>query len=96
MDFKNVNWSNVLDSLSGVATVFNPVVGRGLMVASDIVDKLDDNDVLENNVIGLTRSVEILDKMIMLKEIDYEQLSFISSNLKSLETVVSKTAKLLK
>ncbi len=93
MDLSKVNWSSVLDGLGTVATVFNPVVGKGLMVASDIADKLESSDVLENNVIGITRCVELLDDMILKGDIDMEKLSFLSSNLKSTEDVLTKLYK---
>lgn len=96
MNIKEYDWSSILDGLGMVATVFNPVIGRGLIVASQVADKLDDDDILENNVIGLTRSSEIIDLMIEKNEVDFEQLVLISENLKSLEDLLTKMYKGIK
>lgn len=54
-------WTTVLDSLSAVGSVLNPPLGSGLKLVSQVVSKFDDSDeVLENNVIGLIRTSEMI------------------------------------
>lgn len=96
MDLSKYDWSSVLSSVGNVATVFNPVLGRGLVVASEVVEKFESNDILENNIIGLIRCSEIIDNIVINKNFDIEQLSLVSHSLKSLALVVDKTSKILR
>jgi hypothetical protein len=89
MNLKDIKWSQVLDGLTTVATVFNPHVGAGLKVASEVVEKITDNDdVLENNVIGLTRSAEIIEDTLnnlTLSDTEKNQrLTLVAQNLRDL------------
>jgi len=95
---KNGTVSNVLSSISKVATVFNPAVGAGLMLASNLTDNMAqvDDNFLENDVIGLEGSALRLDKMIASKSVDFDMLELISHNLKSISAFSQKTAKLMK
>ena len=66
MDLKDIKWSPILEGVAKVVTVFNPAIGSGLVLASEVVDKLNgdstlsDNEVLKNNVLGLTACGDIL------------------------------------
>ena len=40
MELKNIDWSAVLGGVGKVATVFNPAIGGGLIVASQVVEKI--------------------------------------------------------
>lgn len=106
MDLKNYDWSAVLSGVGKVATVFNPVVGGGLIVASEVLDKfntdttLSDNKILENDVLGLTRCAEILESNIRAIEqsqiADYEELKLVAFNLRSLNAIMIKTSSIMK
>lgn len=106
MKLKEYDWSAVLGNVGKIVTVFNPAIGGGLMVASQVVDRfesdeiLSDDVILENNVIGLTRCAEILDfnlqKAELKQDFDMEQLKLVSHSLKSLTLVIDKTSKILR
>jgi hypothetical protein len=95
---KDGTLSNVLSSVGKVASVFNPAVGGGLMLASNITDSMAtiDDDFLENNIVGLSGSAEMLEKMVENKNVDYDKLLMIANNLKSMSEFSQKTAKLIK
>lgn len=40
------DWSAVLKNVGGVVTAFNPAIGSGLMVASEVVDRLNGDSTL--------------------------------------------------
>lgn len=94
---KDGTLSNVLGSVGKVVGVFNPAVGGGLMLASNITDNISDvdDDFLENKVIGLNGTAERLDKMIREKNVDFEALEMLSNNLKSISSFAQKTARLI-
>lgn len=98
MKFEDINWSYVLDKASDVASVFNPVVGKGLMVASDVLDNVlnQNDDDLEYSVFGLTRSSDLIDEMVKNKNVDFKTLDLISKNLKLLNEVINKTSKIVR
>jgi len=96
--FKDGSLSDALENIGKVATVFNPAVGSGLILASKITDGLSDveDEFLEDDVIGLKGSATMLDKMIESKKVEYDKLEMISNNLKSMSVFVEKSAKLVK
>lgn len=95
---KDGTLSNVLSSVGKVASVFNPAVGGGLMLASNITDSMAtiDDDFLENKIVGLSGSAEMLEKMVENKLVDYDKMLMIANNLKSMSEFSQKTAKLIK
>lgn len=86
-----------LKSLSGLVSVFNPTLGGGLMMASQITDNFKevDDSFLENEVVGLTGCATRLQKMVDSKQVDYDQLELIVNNLNSIATYTQKSAKLI-
>jgi hypothetical protein len=92
------DWSQVLEGIGSVASIFNPAIGRGIFLASEVADRLlsENDEVFENNIVGLTRSAEILDDMIDTNTIDFARLKMVSKNLRSLETIVSKVQKIVR
>ena len=106
MDFKDLNWSAVLSGASQIATVFNPAIGGGLVIASKVVDKLNkdellsDNDILKNDVIGLTRCSEILAHEIENFEkngaLNVDNLKLVLLSIQSLDVVLDKTFNIMK
>ena len=90
--------ADVLGNISKLASVFNPAVGGGLMLASNITSKIADvdDDFLEEKVIGLEGVALRLDKMIVNNNVDYAELRMLSDNLKSISVFAQKTAKLIK
>ena len=96
--FEDGSLSNTLENFGKVATIFNPAVGSGLILASKVTDGLSDvkDEFLEDDVIGLKGSATMLDKMIESKSVDYDKLEMISNNLKSISVFVEKSAKLVK
>jgi hypothetical protein len=95
---KSYDWSEVLDGLGTVASIFNPVVGKGIYLASEVADRLlsENDEVFENNIIGLTRSAEILDDMVETEKVNFDRLEMIANNLRSIETIVSKVQKIVR
>ena len=102
----NYDWSAVLKGVGQVATAFNPAIGGGLIVASQVVDKLNqdstlsNNEVLKNDVIGLTRCTEILSDYLQRKELGQEvsddNLKVILVSLQSLDVLLDKTVAIMK
>ncbi len=90
--------TDTLDNIGKVATIFNPTVGSGIILASKITDSMASvkDEFLEDEVIGLNGSALILDKMIKDKNIDFDKLEMISENLKSMSQYIEKSAKLVK
>lgn len=106
MNLKNYDWSAVLRGVGQVATAFNPAIGGGLIVASQVVNTLNSNDILSNNevlkndVIGLTRCSEILVDYLQKKELGQEanddNLRVVLISLKSLDALFDKTVAIMK
>ncbi|NBL00766.1 MAG: hypothetical protein EOM50_22760 [Erysipelotrichia bacterium] len=100
------DWSAVLKGVGQVATAFNPAIGGGLIVASQVVETLNqdstlqNNDVLKNDVIGLTRMIEILTDYLQKKELGQEfsddNLKLILVSLQSQDVLLDKTYAILK
>ena len=89
--------SEGLNMLGKVASAFNPVLGGGIMMASNITDQLKEvpDDFLEKDVIGLNGSAQRLDKMIADKQVDFDVLALVSDNLKSMSAFMQKSSKLI-
>lgn len=106
MGLSKYDWSAVLKGVGQVATAFNPAIGGGLIVASQVVDTLNqdatlqNNDVLKNDVIGLTRMIEILTDYLQKKELGQEfsddNLKLILVSLQSQDVLLDKTYAILK
>lgn len=94
---KDGSVTKVLQNVGAVASIFNPTVGKGLILASNVTDAMDDVDdtVLENDVIGLNGTALRLDKMIEDNNVDFAQLEMLSHNLKSISNYLQKSAKLV-
>ena len=97
-DFNCGRFSDALKNVGNLATIFNPTVGSGIILASKITNSMANvkNEFLEHEVIGLNGSALILDKMIKDKNIDFNKLEMISENLKSMSQYIEKSAKLVK
>lgn len=106
MNLKEYDWSAVLSGIGKVATVFNPAIGGGLIVASEVVNTLNsdvvlsNNEVLKNDVIGLTRCSEILMDYLQKKELGQEanddNLKVVLTSLQSLDALFDKTVAIMK
>lgn len=95
MNFNDIKWSSVLDGLSTVATVFNPQIGVGLRVASQVANNIsEDDDLLENSVIGLIRTAENIDEIVnnitLIDKERNERLLLLSNNLRDLAEIDRK------
>lgn len=100
------DWSAVLKGVGQVATAFNPAIGGGLIVASKVVETLNNdtilsnNEVLKNDVIGLTRCTEILVDYLQKKELGQEvnddNLKLVLTSLQSLDALFDKTVAIMK
>lgn len=89
---------DAIENIAKVVTVFNPTLGSGLMMASDIADKLNgiDDDFLEKEVIGIGGSVRTLKNMLDTKSVDFEILGMVVKNLESIQVFLEKSNKLCK
>ena len=106
MNLKEYDWSAVLSGIGKVATVFNPAIGGGLIVASQVVETLNsdvvlsNNEVLKNDVIGLTRCSEILMDYLQKKELGQEanddNLKVVLTSIQSLDALLDKTVAIMK
>lgn len=94
---KNGTLSNTLEVVGKVASIFNPALGGGLMLASNITDKIKDvpDDFLQNDVIGLNSCSEKINKMIDSKQVDFDTLEMISQNISSIAVFLQKSAKMV-
>lgn len=100
------DWSAVLRNVGGVVTAFNPAIGSGLMVASEVVDRLNgdstlsNNEVLKNNVLGLTACGDILadylQKIELGQEVTLDNVKLVLENIRSLDTLFDKTVAIMK
>lgn len=105
-NLQKYDWSSVLKGVGQVATAFNPAIGGGLIVASQVVDTLNqdtmfqDNEVLKNDVIGLTRCSEILADYLQKKELKQEvnddNLKLVLVSIQSLDALFDKTVAIMK
>ena len=105
MDLKKYDWSAVLKGVGGVVTAFNPAIGSGLIVASEVVDRLNgdstlsDNEVLKNNVLGLTACADILadylQKIELGQEASLDNVKLVLNNIRSLDQVLAKTVAIM-
>lgn len=95
---KDGSVTDTLKNLGKFASIFNPAIGGGLILASTITEQVNnvDDDFLENKIIGLMGTAERIDKMIETRHVDFEILDMLSQNLKSMSEFSQKTAKLLK
>jgi hypothetical protein len=96
--FNDGSISTFLESVGKIATAFNPTLGSGLMLASNITDNFKEvnDDFLENEVIGIGGSVRMLRTMIETKSVDYELLEVLANNLDSIKDYLDKSNKLIK
>lgn len=90
--------SEVLENVGKIASVFNPALGSGLMLASNITDNTKgvNDDFLENDVIGLSGTSARIRKMVNDRHYDAELLIALCDNLDSMSEFVQKTSKLIK
>ncbi|ARU48317.1 hypothetical protein [Sulfurospirillum diekertiae] len=105
-NLQKYDWSSVLKGVGQVATVFNPAIGGGLIVASQVVETLNqdttlqNNEVLKNDVIGLTRCSEILADYLQKKELKQEvnddNLKLVFVSIQSLDVLFDKTVAIMK
>ena len=106
MELKNIDWSAVLGGVGKVATVFNPAIGGGLIVASQVVEKMNNDElmsndeVLKNDVIGLTRCSEIVKDFVEKSESGeaptLDNLKVVYGSLESLDLLLNKTVSIMK
>lgn len=106
MKLENYDWSAVLGDIGKIATVFNPAIGGGLIVASQVVNSFNansfysNNEMLKNDVIGLTRCSEILADYLQKKELGQEvsddNVKLVLVSLQSLDALLSKTVAIMK
>ena len=96
--FNDGSVSIFLENLSKIAGAFNPALGNGLMMASNITDnfKTVNDDFLENEVIGIGGSVRMIRTMVETKSVDYELLEVLANNLESIKDYLDKSNKLIK
>jgi len=106
MNLEKYDWSAVLKGVGQVATAFNPAIGGGLIMASQVVETLNkdtvlaNNDVLKNDVIGLTRCGEILTDYIQKVELNQaptlDNLKLVLTSIQSLDVLFDKTVAIMK
>jgi hypothetical protein len=106
MKLSEINWSVVLKNVGGVVTTFNPAIGSGLVVASEVVDKLNgdsmlsDNEVLKNNVVGLSACADILTDYLQKVELNQapttDNLKVVLVSIQSLDTLLDKNYAIMK
>ena len=94
---KNGTLSNTLEAVGKVASIFNPALGSGLMLASNITDNIKDvpDDFLQNDVIGLNGCADKINKMIDSKQVDFDTLEMISQNISSIAVFLQKSSKMV-
>ena len=85
---------------------FNPAIGGGLVVASQVLDTinkdatLSNDEVLKNDVIGLTRCSEIVKDFVEKSESGeaptLDNLKVVYASLESLDLLLNKTVSIMK
>ena len=106
MKLSDIQWSTVLKNVGGIVTTFNPAIGSGLVVASEVVDKLNgdsmlsDNEVLKNNVVGLSACADIISDYLQKVELNQaptiDNLKVVLVSLQSLDTLLDKNYAIMK
>ena len=106
MNLKDIKWSPILDGVAKVVTVFNPAIGSGLVVASEVLDRLNhdvvlsDNEVLKSYVLGLSACSDILadylQKLELKQEVSIDNLKLVLLNIRSLDLLFDKTVAIMK
>ena len=106
MKLSDIQWSTVLKNVGGIVTTFNPAIGSGLVVASEVVDKLNgdsmlsDNEVLKNNVVGLSACADILTDYLQKVELNQaptiDNLKVVLVSLQSFDTLLDKNYAIMK
>jgi len=88
---------SVLSSIGKVASIFNPAIGSGIMMVSNLTDNMSqvDDKFLENEVVGLVGMAQRIEKMVLNKEVDYAFLELVVHNMRSISDFNSKSAKMI-
>jgi len=100
MNLTDIKWSDALDGVGSLVTLFNPAVGGSIKLVSNAVDKLtDDDSTLENQTLGLSGMTAVLDTCINgnlgVDEIK-SHLTVINENLKGVENLLNLVQKIMK
>ena len=106
VDLKNYDWSAVIKGVGQVATAFNPAIGGGLVLASQVLDTinkdstLSNDEVLKNDVIGLTRCSDILTDYIQKVELNQapslDNVKLVLASIQSLDALSDKIYAIMK
>ena len=90
--------SKIIKGVGMVAGAINPAVGNGLVMVGDVLKSFDvDDDVLEKNIVGLSKSAEIVrDVADNLDGDDRDKLLSVADNLESINNLIFKFEKIIK
>ena len=95
---KSDELGDVIKGVGAVAGAFNPALGKGLILASALVDNVKslDSDTLKDNVGGLSGTANMLRKMVEQDNFDKDKILMLADNLDSLSSYVEKTSNLIR
>ncbi len=90
--------SKIIKGVGMVAGAINPAVGNGLVMVGDVLKSFDvDDDFLEKNIVGLSKSAEIVrDVADNLDGDDRDKLLSVADNLESINNLIFKFEKIIK
>lgn len=95
--------SDIADTLLPVASLFAPHLTTPVVTVSQVAKKIGelDDDVLENNVMGLSATVDLLERELnhnqeSNKTIDPKAIELVVDNLNAINDLLQKTTKIIK
>ena len=95
--------SDVADTLLPVASLFAPHLTTPVVTVSQVAKKISelDDEVLENNVMGLSATVGMLERQLRHSQenntnIDPKSIKLVIDNLNSINDLLQKTTKIIK
>jgi Mor family transcriptional regulator len=92
-----MNFLGSLRKLGGSVSMFNPVLGDSLILVSSLLDYFDvyPEKVLEKNVIGLSKSSNVIKELVANDDFDKNKLLEIAENLEAMNKLIFKFQKIL-
>ncbi len=97
MEINTKNVSLALGTVGALASAINPTIGGGLILAGKAVEKFNqiEDDMLENDFVGLSLMASELGVMLEKNEFDSQKISLIKESLESLSVAVNKFSKMI-
>ena len=91
-----MDFLDFMKNIGGVVKVFNPVLGSGLITLTNVIDDFNVSDkILEKNVVGLSKSSQIIKDLVQNDNFDKDKLLEVANNLEAMNKFLNKFQKIL-